>query len=270
MSKPNYKQLLIEKELLGELPAEAKASLPTDGEEQLANLRADNEEILGKYPAARVAKEISRRLAKEKEAEETAPQRRWAMILLPAAAVPLVLAAVLWGPRGPLGSGRTTPVGDDSTMIGDDSDVQLKGQAADLRIYRRRDGAPPERLQDGNIVHPGEVIQLAYLPAGRGFGVIVSLDGSGNVELHHPAAADAPPVLARGGEQPLGSGYKLDAAPHFERFFFITAKRRESLQVAQVVQAVRSLSTQPGADRAPLSLHGQVEIHSLTLRKEGP
>jgi hypothetical protein len=267
MSKPNSKQLLIEKELLGELPAEAKASLPTDREEQLANLRRDNEEILGKYPAARVAKEISRRLAKEEEKE---PQRRWAMILLPAAAVPLVLAAVLWGPRGPLGSGQTAPVGDDSTTIGDDSDVQLKGQAAHLRIYRRRDGAAPERLQDGSIVHPGEVIQLAYLPAGRGFGVIVSLDGSGNVELHHPAAADSPPVLARGGEQPLGRGYKLDEAPRFERFFFITAKSRESLQVAQVLQAVRSLSTQPDADRAPLSLHGQVEIHSLTLRKEGP
>ena len=263
MSTPNSKQLLVEKALLGELPEQAE--LPADAAQRLDELRLDNQAILDKYPAARVAKEIRRR-----HSEHKSPERRWAMILLPAAAAPLVLAAVLWGPRGKIDSAGQGTGGDDSTMVGVDTDVQLKGQGPDLRLYRRRDGTAPERLSDGSIVHPKEVLQLAYLAAGRGFGVIVSVDGRGNVELHHPRSPDEPPVLTRGGEQPLLRGYQLDDAPRFERFFLVTAKNPESLVVAQVVQAARLLASQPEADRAPLLVTGPVEIRSVTVRKEAP
>lgn len=263
MFKQSPKQLLVEQELLGELPA--GASLPEDASERLGALRQDNQEILDKYPAERIAKEIQRRLA-----EEHAPKRSWAMILAPAAAVPLVLAAVLWGGRGPVGGAGTGAVRDDSPIAAIDDDVQLKGQATELRIYRKRDGAAPERLQDGSLVHPGEVIQLAYVAAGQGFGVIVSLDGRGNVELHHPAAADSVPALVRGGEKPLHRGYKLDDAPRFERFFFVTAKGKESLDVAKVVAAAKALGEKADADRGALGLSGPVEVYSLTLRKEAP
>ena len=62
MFKQSPKQLLVEQELLGELPA--GANLPEDASERLGALRQDNQEILDKYPAERVAKEIQRRLAR--------------------------------------------------------------------------------------------------------------------------------------------------------------------------------------------------------------
>lgn len=261
MTKPNPNPLQIEQALLGELPK--GTVLPDGSEAQIEALRQENQQILDRYPAARIAKEVQRRFDLEK-----APQRRWSMVLLPAAAVPLVLAAVLWGPIGkvpPSGQG-----GDDSTAVGTDTDVQLKGLSPELRIYRKRDGVAPERLVDGSVVHSGEVIQVAYLAAGRSLGVIVSIDGSGNVELHHPASETGAASLMRGTEQPLPKGYKLDAAPRFERFFFVTSKTPGSLDVLQVVAAARSLAAKPDADRSALAVSSALEVSSLTLRKEAP
>ena len=262
MTKPRPNPLQLEQAVLGELPQ--GESLPAGSDAQIEALRQENQQILDRYPPSRVAKEIHRRLG-----ESRAPQRRWAMILVPAAAVPLVLAAVLWGPRGPL----TTQPGsfsDDSTTIGPDTDVQLKGLVPELRIYRKRSGTLPERLLDGSSVREGEVLQVAYLSAGRSTGVIVSIDGSGNVVLHHPTAATGASALQRGGEQPLPSGYKLDSAPRFERFFFVTAKTAETINVTQIVSAARTLATQPDAERAPLSLPASLEASSVLLRKEAP
>ena len=99
--------------------------------------------------------------------------------------------------------------------------------------------------------------------------MIVSIDGSGNVELHHPASETGAASLTRGTEQPLPKGYKLDAAPRFERFFFITSKTPGSLDVLQVVAAARSLAAKPDADRSALAVSSALEVSSLTLRK-GP
>ena len=90
------------------------------------------------------------------------------MVFFFAAAVPLVLAAVLWGRSARCRHrGRG---GDDSTAVGMDTDVQLKELSPELRIYRKRRGVAPERLVDGSVVYPGEVIQVAYLAAGRSLG----------------------------------------------------------------------------------------------------
>ncbi len=261
MSKPKPNPLQLEQALLGELPD--GEALPEGSESQVEALRQENQQILDRYPASRVAKEIHRRLE-----EQRTPQRRWAMILLPAAAVPLVLAAVMWGARGPLS--RPGSVGDESTALGPDTDVQLKGSGPELRVYRRRAGAAPERLHDGSAVREGEVIQVAYVAAGRSAGVIVSIDGSGNATLHHPTAAAGATALQRGGEQPLASGYKLDSAPRFERFFFVTAKTGDAIDVGQVLAAVRTLAAQPEPVRASLTLPASLDVSSLTLRKEVP
>ena len=88
MSKPSSNDLRLEQALLSELPEGVR--LPDDQAESLAALRRDNEAILDKYPAERVAKEIERRLAAER-----APRRLWLWspaVLAPALALAMELA----------------------------------------------------------------------------------------------------------------------------------------------------------------------------------
>jgi hypothetical protein len=261
MSKPSSNDLRLEQALLSELPEGVR--LPDDQAEQLAALRQDNESILDKYPAARVAKEIERRVAKER-----APRRLW--LWSPAVLAPALVLAVLWAGKRPVQPGPER-LGDDAPIVGIDTDVQLKGQRAELRVYRKPSGqaaqTPPERLREGSVVHPGDVLQLSYLAAGQGQGVIVSYDGRGSVELHHPISGT--PTLLRGGEHALPRAYKLDDAPRFERFLLVTTQPPASLDVAQVVTAVKALASGADPEHATLTLPG-AQVFSLTLRKALP
>lgn len=262
MSKPSSNDLRLEQALLSELPEGVR--LPDDQAESLAALRRDNEAILDKYPAERVAKEIERRLAAER-----APRRLW--LWSPAVLAPALVLAVLWIGKRPVSPGPD-PVGEDAPLVGIDTDVQLKGQRAELRVYRKPDGQAaaqksPERLHDGSVVHPGDVLQLSYLAAGQTQGVIVSYDGRGSVELHHPLRGAT--ALLRGGEHALPRAYKLDDAPRFERFLLVTTKQPGALDVAQVVTAVQALASGADPEHATLTLP-DTEVFSLTLRKVLP
>ena len=56
-----------------------------------------------------------------------------------------------------------------------------------LAIYRQGD-APLRPLPSHSAVRPGEVVQVAYVSAGRRFGVVASVDARGQVTLHLPEA----------------------------------------------------------------------------------
>lgn len=270
MSKPSPNDLRLEQALLSELPEGVR--LPDGVEPQLEALRRDNQAILERYPAERVAKEIRRRVE-----EARAPRRLW--WYSPALLAPALVLAVLWVGKRPVQPGLDGR-GDDAQVAGIDTDVQLKGQRAELRVYRKPSaqgvgqGAgqgvgqqAPERLREGSVVHPGDVLQLSYLAAGQTQGVIVSYDGRGSVELHHPISGA--PMLARGGEQALPKAYKLDDAPRFERFLLVTTKQPGTLDAAQVMTAVKALASGADAEHATLTLP-DAEVFSLTLRKALP
>lgn len=70
---------------------------------------------------------------------------------------------------------------------------------------------------------------MSYVAAGRAHGVIVSIDGRGQVTLHFPADAGAPTALESGRAVPLSHSYELDDAPLFERFMFVTAEAPDDL-----------------------------------------
>jgi hypothetical protein len=262
-------ELLLEKALLGELPEGTR--LPAGSEARLDALREDSAAILERHPPRRVAAEIERRLAPERR-----PVRMWQLAWAPAAlALALVVAFGLRPQtRAPIPGGPGSQASPARDPAGGD-ELTLKGLAPELRVYRKdpRSDGHAERLRDGSAVRGGDVVQLSYLAAGRRAGVIVSIDGRGGTTLHHPASAEAPALLSRSGEVPLARAYKLDDAPRFERFFFVSAADPAALDVAAVaavLEAARRLAADPGAERAPLALPAGLQQLSLLLRKEAP
>jgi hypothetical protein len=68
------------------------------------------------------------------------------------------------------------------TLVGPSAVDRIKGAEdvvrPSLALYRRTvDGS--ERLADGAVARPGDMIRVGYRPAGRAYGAIVSIDGRG-------------------------------------------------------------------------------------------
>jgi len=89
-------------------------------------------------------------------------------------------------------------------------------------------------LKNGARAKAGDLLQLAYIPAGKTYGVIFSIDGSGIVTLHHPESKGNSSILKQEKKNLLPSSYELDNAPDFERFFFITTM--EEIEVQSINQ----------------------------------
>ncbi len=125
-----------------------------------------------------------------------------------------------------------------------------------------------DRLETGARVGPGDVVQVSYVAAGNRFGVVVSVDGRGEVTLHHPGAAHEVPRIKARGETPLPNAFELDDAPGFERFFFVTGAR-VSLDPTSVLEAAHALAEDGlvAARYEPLPLPAELGQSSFLLRK---
>jgi len=87
------------------------------------------------------------------------------------------------------------------------------------------------------------------------------------VTLHFPDAETASTKLESEGEQLLDQAYELDAAPAFERFFFVTSSAPID-QKRVLIAAERLARTRDGARRTSLALKPPLHQHSLMLVKE--
>jgi hypothetical protein len=129
-----------------------------------------------------------------------------------------------------------------------------------LFVYRK---APTgaEELAAGAAARENDVVQLAYA-AGRHFGTIVSIDGRGTVTRHLPAAGTLASPLKTGAAFALPEAYRLDDAPGFERFYFVTAD--QPFAVDLVLTAVAHAAGAEGR----LALPAGLDQYSFALRKE--
>jgi hypothetical protein len=258
---------MIERLALGELdPATAagvRQRLIDEGrspEAEVAALALSNREILAEHPAAQIAAAVSGRLA-------TARTRKWdggrrpiwlfaggPLVLAGAAALALVVAR-----RPP--STTSSNVEQDAV-----EETGIKG-ATSLHVYRHgRQG--DERLPDGAHAARGDLLQLAYRTGeGARFGVLLSIDGAGNVTVHWPDGnAAAAATLSSRGEVRLPAAYELDDAPAFERFFLVTAAG--PFPTSSVLGAARALAAQPATARLQrLALPASLHQESLTVNK---
>lgn len=115
---------------------------------------------------------------------------------------------------------------------GADSDTiqteRIKGSGAKLFVYIKS-GTKAVKLDNNAMVKEGDVLQISYLSGTDTWGAIFSVDGAGLITQHFPSAGDRSAPLARGGETSLAWAYKLDDAPSYERFFFVTSKSQFSI-----------------------------------------
>jgi hypothetical protein len=257
--------LVLERYRLGELPrADVEAlelRLRVDAElrARLEALESSDAEIRHRYPPEWLAERIHRRLGSAtRDAVKERPVRamRWPVpvALAAAATVLLVLAPRLVSPPQ-VEPGARLPV------VGESGD-RIKGLAPSLQLFRKTpDGSEP--LADGALARAGDVIRVGYRAAGRGFGVILSVDGRGAVTLHLPLRGDGAAALDSGGTVLLDHAYELDDAPHFERFYFVTAAT--PFPVATVVGAAR----RAGVEASELPLPKSLEQSKFLIQKGG-
>jgi anti-sigma factor RsiW len=257
---------LLERIALGELPPEelaaarARLAQEPDGPARLAALEADSRATLERLPPAHVVREVAARASRPSRKEAPSPSRRLALAwgLVPALAT--VALFVLVRPSDVEHAGPGGPV-----AVGGVETTRIKGLAPQLLVHRQA-AAGPERLTEGARAGAGDVVQLAYVAAGRTHGVILSVDGRGAVTLHAPDVGAQAMALAPSGTHALPRAYELDDAPAFERFFFVASEA--PFAVEPVLAAARALAEGPEARTAPLSLPEGLTQASFTLEKQ--
>lgn len=232
--------LELERAALGEAPC------PDELRGAVAALERSNAEILAALPPDAVAREVARRASRSTPAR--APAQVW---LAAAAAAGAVAMFVLW--RAP------APAMDAPEV------VRAKGTPR-LIVHRKRGAEIAQLEAPAAAARAGDLLQLAYLPAGAIHGVVLSVDGGGQVTLHFPTEASGSTRLVAAGPSPLDHAYELDAAPDFEQFWFITS--RQPISVAAVLAAAERWAADPAAADAPLALPPGLEQWSLRVRKE--
>lgn len=258
-SKTTVSQLLLEKLALGELaPDEAhrvrlQLEREDGGVDRLHALRRSNEEILMTHPPRVVVPRI-------RQATRKTSRRSLVLFLAPVAALATVALVFAQSPT-------TTDGGFSEPGLETADEVRAKGDAPVLRVYRQTNDGN-ERLQPGATVAAGDLIQVAYVAMGNGYGVVFSIDGRGAVTLHHPTRAGDPQALLKSGEVFLPRAYKLDDAPLYERFFIVGSKQAP-VDLDAVLAGARAIAADPvTAQGAFLTLPDGLEQYSITIRKE--
>ncbi len=181
--------------------------------------------------------------------------RRVMWTMIPAtAAVAFVLLAVV------LRMDRSAAVPSDDRIKGD-----VGPGAPALALYRRTPGGS-ERLDDGALARPCDLIRVGYRAAGYSHGVIISIDGLGNMTMHL-AAGDRAIALQQTKTALLDQAYELDDAPRWERFYFVVGNT--PFDVAPIVHAVKEAAqTETGTASPALRLPRELRQANFTLLKE--
>lgn len=248
--------VLIERLALGELGDDearlVREQLGAAADETLAALERSSAAILTQTPPGAFVAEVKRRQARAKRvpANRTVSPLLWAPGLA-------AIALVGWLAR----PGR--PV----IPVGLDDEVRFKGLAPGVTIYRQNKDGVPVELSEGSSGRAGDLLQIRYVTASARHGVILSIDGRGQVSLHWPAQETGPTLLTLGGGT-LPRAFELDDAPGFERFFFITTSDGHALSTATVLEAAHRLAADPQAARKrALPLDPSLQQSFLLLTK---
>ncbi len=263
----------LERYLLQELPSrrlqEIAVLLENDPElrKQLVDLIRSNAQILDLYPPKRLVSDIERKIQRKRHDAEKKKvgifPKRW-LYALPVLASAFFLVFIVL-------QDRNAPFSQDPEE-GFHQGIRIKGEEdidmsqPQIIIYRKL-GEQAEIVKDGDSATQGDLLQIAYVPAGMKYGVIFSIDGNGVVTLHHPDHAEGSSDLIPEKKILLDSAYELDDAPQFERFFLVASSER--LDVAGILKLAENMADSPDSVRTDeLSLPETFTQFSILLNKE--
>lgn len=264
---PDWK---LERFLTGDLPEEEMREIRelevTD--EMLARriemLREDNKAILNKLPFEAIADRIAevKDIADAAEAKKVASSFRFLKFASAAVLVLAVALVALMTQRETVVTGGNVAGGDvaqardaQNTQVAlaeTPSDTRIKGLDARMEVWKKTE-AGIVQLQDLDEVREGDEIQLRYAVPEKCYGLLFSMDGNGALTLHMGDGAKAV-ELAPGKMNSLPFAYKLDDAPYFEKFFFVTSPKEFTVEEKDVDQLLK---------------RSDVKVIGFTLKKAG-
>ncbi|OWV17571.1 hypothetical protein B7991_12115 [Fibrobacter sp. UWB3] len=277
---PDWK---LERFLTGDLPDEEMNKLREleANDAVFANrvkmLREDNKAILSKLPFETLAEKIADATDVAEEgrtnlgtgaagiaAKNDAKNAVRFMLVKFAAAAMFVFAVALvafFAPRETsvmnerVGGDVANVNGSQNTQVAlaeNESDTRIKGLDARMEVWKKTP-AGIVQLNDLDSVGEGDEIQLRYAVPEKCFGLLFSMDGNGALTLHMGNGVKAI-ELAPGKMNSLPFAYKLDDAPYFEKFFFVTSPKEFAVEENDVDKLLK---------------RSDVKVIGFTLKKVG-
>jgi len=216
------KELEIEKLKFGEIDKKTfmKRTSCSDAEvdEELSKLENSNKEILTSYPVEKMKVAIEAKINSKKNKKIIPFKQKIISYILIAAAV-LLLAVLL--PYQNIKNKHST-FNKDNLTLAENSSIRVKGSDSPKLFLYKYESEGAVRLENNSHVNCGDVIQISYVAGKAKNGMIFSIDGSGVLTQHFPEQKSVSGKLEKGKETALDFSYKLDDAPKFEKFYFIT------------------------------------------------
>lgn len=259
MNHNRVPQLLLEQYLLDELKPAKKAELERliahspELQTELDALKANNKTILELYPPTQIVATIKERA---KERANMISTNRF-QIILPKIGMALMIPLMVFASYRFIRS-TSTPIHNINPMSKHHEHINIKGEYG-IKVIRK-DGNHQRVLSSNAIAHEGDLIQLKYITRSGKFGLLLSLDGNGEVTVHIPADGTSNLKGKRQGVAPRS--YELDDAPDFERFFMITSNN--PIDIDLVKSSLKELKD-PKKDQ--LKLDGLTEQYHFLLKK---
>lgn len=250
--------------------------------ETLDGIRRSNEEILSRYPASAMKAAVAEKLAKaaaeggaetpKAERDSPRPKTRmftrrstavWRYAAGAMAACCVVAVAALAFTRGAL-----TPLMPGANGgIASAGEIRAKGASGPRIFVYKKDGNSALLLDSGERVLPDDVVQVSYVAGGDKYGAIISVDGNGFVTQHYPDFGDVTVRLVPTGEISLDFAYRLDNAPGFERFFFVSGNMPFSTTFFKEALSDAAKGSADGKFAVPDQLSPKAHVTDVLLMK---
>ena len=249
---PDWK---LERYLTGDLPESDMREIREmeAADEIFANrvkmLREDNAAILKKLPFEKLSEKIAMMPGRSNAGAGNTVRVNFKLVKLAAAAA-LVLAVMTVAVFSQRSISEQNTQLMEVAMVDQNDDVRIKGLSARMEVWKKT-GDSAVQMENLGEAREGDEIQLRYAVTEKCYGLLFSMDGNGVITMHMGHGNRAV-ELEPGKMTTLPFAYKLDNAPKFEKFFFLTSKSEFELDAGNIDASLK----QDG-----------VKTVSLTLRK---
>ena len=228
-TKMNVSDLKLEQYLTGDLPSDEMQELrrreATDEifRARLQAMRDENAKILADNPFSNLSPrldEIDRGMSGD--SRMVAPSLFLKVAAVMVIALGIFAAVFVSGGERNLGvkgvDGSTSEV----AMVSVDDGTRIKGLDARMEVWKKN-GETAVQMENLGAASEGDELQLRYSVPEKCYGILFSMDGNGVLTVHLGNGSGSI-ALEPGKMVTLPFAYKLDDAPHFEKFFLMTSR----------------------------------------------
>ena len=208
---------------------------------RVRELREQNKKILAANPFENLAQNLGRQDSSAIGVNDSHAMIVRFNVLKIAATVVIALgifsAVFLGGKNEVVQSSENVGVRMDVAMATENSDTRIKGMDARMEVWKKSESGIVQ-LEDMSTAKEGDEIQLRYSVPEKCYGMIFSMDGNGALTVHM-GNDNAAIALEPGKMVSLPYAYKLDDAPHFEKFFLLTSDKEFAVYAGKLDEILK-------------------------------